>query len=64
MNLQYLSAIVEGFGTRLLTHHHLYKVGPPADSVQLPYFRSFIVDITILTGRYFMVYKPTIDISP
>ena len=30
----------------------------PQDSVQLPYFSGFIVDITIVTGSYFMVYKP------
>ena len=31
----------------------------PQDSVQLPYFSGFMVDITIVNRAYFMVYKPT-----
>ena len=31
----------------------------PQDSVQLPYFSGFMVDITIVNRGYFMVYKPT-----
>ena len=34
-------------------------MGPPLDSVQLPYFSGFMVDITIVDRGYFMVYKPT-----
>ena len=28
--------------------NQLYKMGPPVDSVQLPYFSGFMVDITIV----------------
>ena len=34
-------------------------MGPPVDSVQLPYKWLKKVDITRVTGSYFMVYKPT-----
>ena len=34
-------------------------MGPLVDSVQLPYKWLNMVDITIVTGSYFMVYKPT-----
>ena len=36
-----------------------YRMGPPVDSVQLPYFSGFMVDIIIVNRAYFMVYKPT-----
>ena len=35
-----------------------YRMGPPVDSVQLPYKWLNMVDITIVNGGYFMVYKP------
>ena len=34
-------------------------MGPPVDSVQLPYFSGFMVDITIVHRGFVMVYKPT-----
>ena len=34
------------------------RMGPPVDSVQLPYFSGFMVDMTMVNRGYFMVSKP------
>ena len=50
---------LQGAANLLLLVHWFTTGWGPQDSVQLPYFSGFMVDITIVNRAYFMVYKPT-----